>query len=177
MALKPLASYSLASEASIELSQNNVHSLIAQIEAELYCSDTYRYALASLQTILGEAARTAQVLIQAVSREAIQLAMGQMSAHYQTVGSSQEQAIADASPFGKVETPVQSFGAGEMSYPPAAMSENPYSSRGNGKSAQSLGDRPSSPHSPSSDPSGQPNPTKKSKKFAKKANVPAPNKE
>lgn len=74
MALKPEAYFGVTDHATIEISQDSCRSVLGQIEAELLCSDTYSHALASLQTMLGEAASAAEILIRAVSREAVKLA-------------------------------------------------------------------------------------------------------
>lgn len=74
MALKPEAYFGVTDHATIEIPQENFRSVLSQIEAELLCSDTYSHALASLQTMLGEAASAAEILIRAVSREAVKLA-------------------------------------------------------------------------------------------------------
>jgi cytoskeleton protein RodZ len=74
MALKPEAYFGVTDYATIEISQESFRSVIGQIESELLCSDTYSHALASLQTMLGEAASAAEILIRAVSREAVKLA-------------------------------------------------------------------------------------------------------
>ena len=74
MALKPEAYFGVTDHATIEIPQENFRSVLSQIEAELLCSDTYSQALASLQTMLGSAAEAAEILIRAVSREAVKLA-------------------------------------------------------------------------------------------------------
>ena len=73
MALKPEAYFGVTDHATIEISQESFRSVLSQIESELLCSDTYSHALASLQTMLGEAASAAEILIRAVSREAVKL--------------------------------------------------------------------------------------------------------
>ncbi len=74
MALKPEAYFGVTDHPTIEISQESFRSVLGQIESELLCSDTYSHALASLQTMLGEAASAAEILIRAVSREAVKLA-------------------------------------------------------------------------------------------------------
>ena len=74
MALKPEAYFGVTDHATIEIPQENFRSVLSQIEAELLCSETYSQALASLQTMLGSAASAAEILIRAVSREAVKLA-------------------------------------------------------------------------------------------------------
>jgi cytoskeletal protein RodZ len=74
MALKPEAYFGVTDHATIEIPQENFRSVLSQIEAELLCSDTYSQAVATLQTMLGSAASAAEILIRAVSREAVKLA-------------------------------------------------------------------------------------------------------
>ena len=74
MALKPEAYFGVTDHATIEIPQENFRSVLCQIEAELLCSDTYSQAVATLQTMLGSAASAAEILIRAVSREAVKLA-------------------------------------------------------------------------------------------------------
>ncbi|MFM9265939.1 RodZ family helix-turn-helix domain-containing protein [Tychonema sp. BBK16] len=74
MALIPDAYFGVTDHTTVEVSQESFRSVLSQIEAELLCSDTYSHALASLQTMLGEAASAAEILIRAVSREAVKLA-------------------------------------------------------------------------------------------------------
>lgn len=74
MALSPEAYFGVTDSPTIEISQENFRSVVGQIENELLCTDTYSHALATLQTMLGEAASAAEILIRAVSREAVKLA-------------------------------------------------------------------------------------------------------
>jgi len=74
MALIPDAYFRVTDHTTIEVSPESFRSVLSQIEAELLCSDTYSHALASLQTMLGEAASAAEILIRAVSREAVKIA-------------------------------------------------------------------------------------------------------
>jgi cytoskeleton protein RodZ len=74
MALNPDLYFGVTDNPTIEISQENFRSVAGQIENELLCSDTYSHALATLQTMLGEAASAAEILIRAVSREAVKLA-------------------------------------------------------------------------------------------------------
>lgn len=74
MALNPDLYFGVTDNPTIEISQENFRSVAGQIENELLCTDTYSHALATLQTMLGEAASAAEILIRAVSREAVKLA-------------------------------------------------------------------------------------------------------
>lgn len=73
MELKPLACLGVNGNTAIEISQETLRSVLGQIESELLNSEVYSRALASLRTMLGEAASGAEILIKAVSREAIRL--------------------------------------------------------------------------------------------------------
>lgn len=75
MALTPAAYPSVADPNTTPTSQEALRSLLGQIETELYRSDIYQRAVASLQTLLGEAAQGTQILVQAVAREAIGLTL------------------------------------------------------------------------------------------------------
>ncbi|MBW4497291.1 MAG: helix-turn-helix domain-containing protein [Oscillatoria princeps RMCB-10] len=59
------------------MSQPALQALQGQIEAELYRSEIYRQAVASLQIQLGDAAALTQTLVAAVAKEAIRLALKQ----------------------------------------------------------------------------------------------------
>ncbi|MGE5657521.1 MAG: helix-turn-helix domain-containing protein [Actinomycetota bacterium] len=74
MELKPLAYLGVGGNTTIEISQESLRSFISQIEIELLNSEVYSRVLASLQTMLGEAAAGAEILIKAVGREAIRMA-------------------------------------------------------------------------------------------------------
>lgn len=74
MVLKPVTYFGAPENTTVEISQESFRSILGQIEAELHCSEIYSRALASLQTMLGEAASSAEILIKAVSREALRLA-------------------------------------------------------------------------------------------------------
>lgn len=89
MALKPEAYFGVTDRTTMEISQESFRSVLGQIEAELLCSDTYSHALASLQTMLGEAASAAEILIRAVSREAVKLAFQRLPKQNKTELQSQ----------------------------------------------------------------------------------------
>lgn len=82
MALKPAAHSNVTGLTNPEASQEALRVLLGQIEAELYQSDTYRRALASFETLLGENDQGSQILIKAVAREAIGLALKKFIKHY-----------------------------------------------------------------------------------------------
>jgi cytoskeleton protein RodZ len=70
---------------TIEISQDQLRSLLGEIEAELHRSQVYRRVLATLQKMLGSSAEQAKILIKAVSREAIGLAFQQFSQQHEEV--------------------------------------------------------------------------------------------
>lgn len=74
--------FPVADSTTIEISKETLRSLLGQIESELHASEVYQRTLAGLQTLLGEAAESAQLLIKAVGREAIRLALGQFVKNY-----------------------------------------------------------------------------------------------
>lgn len=77
MALNPAAPCWEGGHTTLEMSQPALQALQGQIEAELYRSEIYRQAVASLQTQLGDAAALTQMLVAAVAKEAIRLALKQ----------------------------------------------------------------------------------------------------
>ncbi len=75
---------------TVEISRDELRSLLGEIEAQLHRSQVYRRALATLQNLLGESSEQAKVLFKAVSREAIGLAFRQFAQKSQTVASRQQ---------------------------------------------------------------------------------------
>ncbi|TAG92305.1 MAG: helix-turn-helix domain-containing protein [Oscillatoriales cyanobacterium] len=98
MALIPDAYFGVTDHTTVEVSPENFRSVLSQIEAELLCSDTYSHALASLQTMLGEAASAAEILIRAVSREAVKLAFQRFPKTQKTELQALQESPALASP-------------------------------------------------------------------------------
>ncbi len=70
---------------TIEISQDELRSLLGEIEAELHRSQVYRRALAAIQKTLGDSAEQAKMLLKAVGREAIGLAFRQFAQEYEKV--------------------------------------------------------------------------------------------
>ncbi|MEA5519038.1 helix-turn-helix domain-containing protein [Limnoraphis robusta] len=62
----------------VEVSPEHLRSLLTLIETELHHSQVYQIALANLQKILGDAAPKGEILLNAVGREGIQLALKQL---------------------------------------------------------------------------------------------------
>ncbi|MBW4632357.1 MAG: helix-turn-helix domain-containing protein [Iphinoe sp. HA4291-MV1] len=76
---------------SIEISQDELRTLLGEIEAELHRSKVYRRAVAILQKLLGSSTEQANVLFKAVGREAIGLVFRQFVQQYQKVEENQQQ--------------------------------------------------------------------------------------
>ncbi|KAB8332500.1 hypothetical protein SD80_018040 [Scytonema tolypothrichoides VB-61278] len=70
---------------TIEISQDELRTLLGEIEAELHQSKVYRRAVVILQKLLGSSTEQANVLFKAVGREAIGLAFRQFVQQYQKV--------------------------------------------------------------------------------------------
>ncbi|MCP6760558.1 MAG: helix-turn-helix domain-containing protein [Fischerella sp. CENA71] len=70
---------------TIEISQDELRSLLGEIEAELHNSLVYRRALATIQKLLGDSADQGKMLIKAVAKEVIDLAFQQLVQKYQQV--------------------------------------------------------------------------------------------
>ncbi|MBD2119845.1 RodZ family helix-turn-helix domain-containing protein [Trichocoleus sp. FACHB-262] len=91
MVLKPVYCSDATGNIAIEISQEELRTILGQIESELYHSEVYRRVLAGLQTMLGETAGGAQTLVKAVSREAIRLAFRQFFKQYRAISASLKQ--------------------------------------------------------------------------------------
>lgn len=78
------------SDTTIEMSQDGLRSILNQIESELIDSEVYRRTMAGLQTMLGEATNTAQLLVKAVGREAVRLTFQEFTRQYKVVPVSEE---------------------------------------------------------------------------------------
>jgi cytoskeleton protein RodZ len=85
MTMTPVYLLTTPGNSTIQISQDELRSLLGQIEGELHRSKVYRRALATLQQLLGSSAEQAKVLFKAVGREAIGLAFQQFAQHNQTV--------------------------------------------------------------------------------------------
>lgn len=78
-------SLTLSGNSTIEISQDELRSILGEIETELHRSKVYRCALANTQKLLGSSAEQAKVLFKAVGREAIGLAFRQFIQQHQKV--------------------------------------------------------------------------------------------
>ncbi|MGJ5674422.1 MAG: helix-turn-helix domain-containing protein [Nostochopsis sp.] len=85
MITTPVCFLEILSNPTIEISQDELRSLLGEIEAELHNSLVYRRALGTIQKLLGDSADQGKMLIKAVAREAIDLAFQQLVQKYQQV--------------------------------------------------------------------------------------------
>ncbi|MBD2206348.1 helix-turn-helix domain-containing protein [Calothrix sp. FACHB-1219] len=85
MTMAPVYLVTIPGNAPLEISQEELRSLLGEIEAKLHRSKVYRHALVTLQQMLGSSAEQAKILFKAVSREAIGLAFQQFATHHQQV--------------------------------------------------------------------------------------------
>lgn len=85
MVMQPTYSSGIMDNQTIEISQESLRSILNQIEADLIESEVYRRTMAGLQTMLGEASSTAQILIKAVGREAVRLTFQEIARQYKVV--------------------------------------------------------------------------------------------
>ena len=83
MTVKSASSLSVVGSATLGLSPEGLRSLLSQIEAQLYHSEVYRRSVNSLESMLGETEESTQMLVKAVGREAIRLALQQFVTQYQ----------------------------------------------------------------------------------------------
>ncbi|TBR58693.1 transcriptional regulator [Mastigocladus laminosus UU774] len=85
MVTTPVCFSQILENPTIEISQDELRSLLGEIEAELHNSLVYRRALATIQKLLGDSADQGKLLIKAVAREVIDLAFQQLVQKYQQV--------------------------------------------------------------------------------------------
>lgn len=88
-------SLSIPGKSAIEISQDELRSILGEIEAELHRSKVYRRALATVKKMFGESSEQASQLFKAVGREAIGLAFHQFAKQQQV---EEVQASAGSSP-------------------------------------------------------------------------------
>ena len=85
MVMQPTYGNGVIENQTIEISQEGLRLILNQIEAELINSEVYRRTMAGLQTMLGEASSTAQILVKAVGREAVRLTFQQVIKQYNVI--------------------------------------------------------------------------------------------
>ncbi len=98
-----------------EVSSEQLNSLVTQIEEELHSSQVYTLSIESFQKVLGYTASKGEILIRAVGREAIQIALRQMARGYVSMANTVQsetaiptQAVEQQS---SVETPQLTVGS------------------------------------------------------------------
>ena len=107
--MTPVYSLTIPGKSTIEINQDELRSLLGQIETELHRSKVYRRALATVQKMVGDSAEQAKQLFKAVGREAIGLAFHQFAQQQQqveeqpSVESIPEVAISEEKPTDLVE--------------------------------------------------------------------------
>jgi hypothetical protein len=82
MATTPVYLLKILGNPTIEISQDELRTLLGEIEAELHQSKAYRRAVAMLQNLLGSSSDQANVLFKSIGREAIGLAFRQFVQQY-----------------------------------------------------------------------------------------------
>ncbi len=91
MVMQPMYGNGVIESPTIEISQEGLRSILNQIESELLDSEVYRRTMAGLQTMLGEASNTAQILVKAVGREAVRLTFQQVVRQYKVIPVTAEE--------------------------------------------------------------------------------------
>ncbi|MBD2344150.1 helix-turn-helix domain-containing protein [Anabaena subtropica] len=90
---------------TLAISQEELRSLLAQIEVELHRSTVYRRVVGKFQTLLGSAGEQAQILCKALGREAIGLAFQQFAQQHEIVAQIDQPT--DNSDIASIVTPTQ----------------------------------------------------------------------
>jgi hypothetical protein len=96
MTTTPVYLLTIPGNSSIQISQDELRSLLGQIETKLHRSKVYRNALATLQNLLGPSSEQAKVLFKAISREAIALSFQQFTTQQPKVTDNQPSNTADS---------------------------------------------------------------------------------
>lgn len=96
MTTTPVYLLTIPGNSSIQISQDDLRSLLGQIETKLHRSKVYRNALATLQNLLGPSSEEAKVLFKVISREAIALSFQQFTTQQPKVTDNQEKLTADS---------------------------------------------------------------------------------
>ncbi|MBD2387221.1 helix-turn-helix domain-containing protein [Cylindrospermum sp. FACHB-282] len=98
MAMTPVYLLTIPGNPSVKISQDELRSLLGEIETELHHSKVYRHALAMLEKLLGSSQEKAKILFKSVSREAIGLAFQKFALKHQTVADINPQLDTAVSP-------------------------------------------------------------------------------
>ncbi len=85
MVMQPMYGKPALPSSAIEISQEGLCSLLEQIEAELLNSKVYRHTTGGLETMLGEAYHSAQILVKEVWQEAVRLTFHHLEKQYNIV--------------------------------------------------------------------------------------------
>ncbi len=88
MVMTSIYSLSVPGQPTIEISQDELRSLLSEIETELHNSKVYRRAIATVQKLLGPSSEQAKLLFKAIGREAIGVAFRQLSLHSQAAANT-----------------------------------------------------------------------------------------
>jgi len=96
MTTTPVYLLTIPGNSSIQISQDELRSLLGQIETKLHRSKVYRNALATLQNLLGPSSEEAKVLFKVISREAIALSFQQFTTQQPKVTENQDSNTADS---------------------------------------------------------------------------------
>jgi len=96
MTTTPVYLLTIPGNSSIQISQDELRSLLGEIETKLHRSKIYRNALATLQNLLGPSSEQAKVLFKAISREAIALSFQQFTTQQAKVTDNQPSNTADS---------------------------------------------------------------------------------
>jgi hypothetical protein len=105
-----------------EVSSEHLDHLVTQIEDELHDSQVYSLSLMNLQKLLGHAAVKGEIMIRAVGREAIQIALKQMALGYASFAQNPDpQTTSSVMSAGKTEElPEAEIAATASILPPTA---------------------------------------------------------
>ncbi|MDH6087698.1 helix-turn-helix domain-containing protein [Umezakia ovalisporum] len=79
MTMTPVYLFTIPGNPSVKISQDELRSLLGEIEAELHSSKVYLRAVAKLKKLLGPTGEQVKILLKAVGREAISLAFQQFA--------------------------------------------------------------------------------------------------
>ncbi|MEA5581679.1 helix-turn-helix domain-containing protein [Nodularia harveyana UHCC-0300] len=78
MTMTPVYFFTVPGNDSVKISQDQLRSLLSEIETELHSSKVYLIAMNTLQNLLGSSGESINILLKAVGREAISLAFQQL---------------------------------------------------------------------------------------------------
>ncbi|HEY9800544.1 MAG TPA: helix-turn-helix domain-containing protein [Leptolyngbyaceae cyanobacterium] len=106
---------------TVAISQEELRSLLAQIEVELHRSKVYRRIVTRLETLLGAAGEQAKVLCKAVGREAISLAFQQFTQQYEMIAPIDQPTNRSVT---NIETPVLTAQPTQPPQPKSSPSES-----------------------------------------------------